>query len=145
MCCEPRTARAPAAVSHCALSQPALQEKTPPLPCITVPLNLLETGGTRWIVFDFQSRPVGHNHSYNPLIYQLRFKDIVSNHEHRQGKLIKYPFSFPKNAGARCAADLLKPLSPSPPSSSSKKYLDRKNFRTDSRHREIVAADVRRV
>jgi len=36
-------------------------KRTPPLPCITVPLNLLETGGTRRAAFDFQSRPVGHN------------------------------------------------------------------------------------
>ncbi len=62
-------------------------KKTPPLPCVTVPLNLLETGGTRRIAFDFQSRPVGHNRSYSPLSYQLRFKDIVSNHVHRQGKV----------------------------------------------------------
>ncbi len=30
------------------------QKKTPPLPCVTVPLNLLETGGTRRSAFDFQ-------------------------------------------------------------------------------------------
>jgi hypothetical protein len=30
------------------------KEKTPPLPCVTVPLNLLETGGARRIAFDFQ-------------------------------------------------------------------------------------------
>ena len=29
-------------------------QKTPPLPCITVPLNFLETGGTRRVVFDVQ-------------------------------------------------------------------------------------------
>jgi len=62
-------------------------KKTPPVPCVTVPLNLLETGGTRPVAFDFQSRPVGHNHDSDPVSYLLRFKDIVSNHEHRQGKL----------------------------------------------------------
>src|SRR5436190_21105602 len=31
-----------------------MYKKTPPLPCVTVPLNLLETGGTRWTAFDFQ-------------------------------------------------------------------------------------------
>src|SRR5579859_152610 len=42
-------------------SRPTCTKKAPPLPCVTVPLNLLETEGTRWIAFDFQSRPVGHN------------------------------------------------------------------------------------
>src|SRR6516225_3932313 len=42
-------------------SAPATKIKTPPLPCVTVPLNLLETGGTRRAAFDFQSRPVVHN------------------------------------------------------------------------------------
>ncbi len=60
-------------------------EKTPPLPCVTVPLNLLETGGTRPAAFDFQLRPVGHNHDSDPVDHLLRFKDIVSNHVHRQG------------------------------------------------------------
>lgn len=35
-------------------------EKNPTvMPCATVPLNLLETGGTQSAAFDFQSRPVG--------------------------------------------------------------------------------------
>jgi hypothetical protein len=36
-------------------------KKAPPLPCVTVPLNFLETEGTRWTDFDFQLRPVGHS------------------------------------------------------------------------------------
>ena len=41
--------------------------------------------GTRRDAFDFQLRPVGRTHNYNPIFYLIRFKDIVSNHEHRQG------------------------------------------------------------
>ena len=65
---------------------PPKGQKTPPLPCVTVPLNLLETDGTRRVAFDFQLRPVGHNLNYSSVDYLLRFKDIVSNHVHRQGK-----------------------------------------------------------
>src|SRR5947209_8013894 len=52
------------------------------MPCITVPLNLLETGGTRLTAFDFQLRPVGHHQSQGPVMGLLRFKDLVSKHEH---------------------------------------------------------------
>ena len=41
--------------------------------------------GTRRDAFDFQLRPVGYTHNYSPMFFSLRFKDIVSNHEHRQG------------------------------------------------------------
>ena len=64
----------------CKIKNPAIA------PCVTVPLNLLETGGTRRVAFDFQSRPVGHNRDSDSVSYLLRFKDIVSNHVHRQGK-----------------------------------------------------------
>jgi len=30
------------------------KKRTPPVPCVTVPLNLLETGGTDRAAFDFQ-------------------------------------------------------------------------------------------
>ena len=70
------------------LGEPYVTYKNNPtvMPCVTVPLNLLETGGTRRAAFDFQSRPVGHNRDSDSVSYLLRFKDIVSNHEHRQGK-----------------------------------------------------------
>jgi hypothetical protein len=59
-------------------------------------------GGTRRGAFDFQLRPVGHTHDYNPIFYLIRFKDIVSNHEHRQGKF--------KNILAKsCCGDLCPP------------------------------------
>jgi hypothetical protein len=71
------------------------KQKTPPLPCVTVPLNLLETDGTRRVAFDFQLRPVGHNLNYCSVYYLLRFKDIVSNHVHRQGKFSMIDLEFP--------------------------------------------------
>jgi hypothetical protein len=41
-----------------AANQPV--KMTPPLPCVTTPLNkLVTTCGARRTVFDFQSRPVG--------------------------------------------------------------------------------------
>jgi hypothetical protein len=91
------------------------KKKTPPVPCVTVPLNLLETGGTRRVAFDFQSRPVGYNRDSDPVSYLLRFKDIVSNHVHRQGKssiLEKIVLSrlefVPKNRRAQLLASLLR-------------------------------------
>src|SRR5262249_1967025 len=42
----------------------------------------------------FQSRPVGCTRIWGSVLFQLRFKDIVSNHEQWQGKLL---FQFPKN------------------------------------------------
>jgi len=36
------------------LAEAVEDKKTPPVPWVTVPLNLLETGGTRRIAFDFQ-------------------------------------------------------------------------------------------
>ena len=43
--------------------------------------------GTASAAFDFQSRPVGSHGLKGPGVLSLRFKDIVSIHEHRQGKL----------------------------------------------------------
>jgi len=62
------------------------------MPCVTVPLNLLETGGTRSTAFDFQLRPVGHLQSQGPVMDLLRFKDLVSKHEHGRVNLTKFTF-----------------------------------------------------
>jgi hypothetical protein len=110
----------------------ARTKKTPPLPCVTVPLNLSETGGTRWIAFDFQSRPVGYNRNYNPVIYQLRFKDIVSIHEHRQGKSFSFETRFPKNPPRRRTGVLSVRISSAWAADSSKKCFPRKKFSGDS-------------
>src|SRR5206468_12954513 len=108
-CCGQRSAlRSSSRMRTASVAGALAKKRTPPLPCVTVPLNLLETGGTRRVAFDFQSRPVGHNLNSDPLDYSLRFKDIVSNHVHRQGKFlipiknltfaVKLDlFSFPKN------------------------------------------------
>jgi hypothetical protein len=49
------------------------------MPCVTVPLNLRETGGARLIGFDFQLRPVGCDLRFELRFYlDLRFKDFVS-------------------------------------------------------------------
>jgi len=70
------------------------------MPCITAPLNLLETSGTRSRAFDFQLRPVGHSQSHDPVMGLLRFKDFVSKHEHGRVNLTK---SFSKDhASAVC-------------------------------------------
>src|SRR5688572_18188630 len=50
----------------------------------TVPLNVVETGGTQLLSFDFQLRPVGCQQSTSSIFLFLRFKDIVPNHEHRR-------------------------------------------------------------
>jgi len=59
------------------------------MPWVTVPLNLLETGGAHSTAFDFQLRPVGHPQSTSPVIGLLRFKDLVSKHEHGRVKSLQ--------------------------------------------------------
>ena len=66
--------------------------------------------GTRRDAFDFQLRPVGHTHNYGPMFFSLRFKDIVSNHEHRQGNI---QMLFTKELRGLFFRDFLRPLSDS--------------------------------
>lgn len=57
------------------------------MPCITVPLNLLEIRGVVSAAFDFQLRPVGHHPSLGSILSaRLRFKDLVFKHEHGRVK-----------------------------------------------------------
>ena len=58
------------------------------MPCITVPLNYLETGGTGFFAFDFLKRPVGGFRSLRPRdLYAYGSRNLVSNHEHGRVKL----------------------------------------------------------
>ena len=102
-------------------------KKTPPLPCVTVPLNLFRN---RWDPRNCFRRPVKACRPQlrsSPVSYLLRSKDIVSYHEHRQGKFkIRFqrtPHGFPELPRA-----YLRTLSAAPGGSSRKKIMAAKIF-----------------
>ena len=59
-----------------------VSKETPPMPCVTVPLNLFCNKGTGRVAFDFQLRPVGYNRNFESQDrFILRFKECVEHHE----------------------------------------------------------------